>query len=109
MRVSKRESGLLVVEEGRSAAGLVGAVSDYPFIVAPSLLGMKGLRMRGSFDAVIGTAIPREVVLLPDVIVERDDVNIPTVLRPLFDALWQCVGVERSPSYGPDGTWNPKR
>ena len=55
-----------------------------------------------------GTIIPRDVVLLPDIVVDGDDTDVPRALRPTFDALWQALGYDRSPSYGADGAWTGK-
>ena len=49
--------------------------------------------------------IDRNTVALPDVLVDAWDADVPTALRPVFDAFWQSGGVARSPSYDEDGNW----
>lgn len=59
------------------------------------------------------TRIDRDVVLLPDVIIEgygidyRDD--LPRLLRPVVDAFWQAGGWVCSPYYDAEGNWKPSR
>lgn len=70
-----------------------------PFVVFLSVLGLKDAFMyfegsqyfwddRGRFD--------RDQVLLPGLVVETlDDIDVPRLMKPLFDTLWQAAGIER--------------
>ncbi len=78
-----------------------------PVAVLLSLVGVRGhglcpspLRGRGGRPVVT-----RDVVTLPDIVVEDPSVEPSTTLRPIFDALWQTFGLPRSLAYGDDGTW----
>jgi hypothetical protein len=88
---------------------LVAAGAEYPFTVTVSLLGMKGLICRpDQWGDGPKVPLPRDVVLLPDAVVEGADADLPAALRPTFDAMWQRLGHERSLNYDPDGTWKGK-
>jgi hypothetical protein len=71
-----------------------------------SLLDVQGYQMavaEGGFRD--SSAIDRESLLLPDILIEEYEVSIGTVLRPAFDALWQACGYPGSRNYDADGRW----
>ena len=47
------------------------------------------------------------MLILPDVLIEDYDCDVPAALRPVFDALWNAAGYERSLNYDENGCWNP--
>ena len=49
--------------------------------------------------------IDRAIVVLPDVMLTNWDDEIPRLLRPLFDGLWQAGGLPGSLNYDDDGNW----
>jgi Schlafen, AlbA_2 len=49
--------------------------------------------------------IDREVVVLPDVMLQSWDDEIGRLLRPVFDGFWQAGGLPGSPNYDDDGNW----
>lgn len=51
----------------------------------------------------------RDALVLPDVLVDDLEVDVPTVMRPTFDALWQAFGFAQSLCYAEDGTWEGTR
>ncbi|MCH7808771.1 MAG: hypothetical protein IIB60_06050 [Planctomycetes bacterium] len=79
-----------------------------PFIVCVSALGVKGASISGHW-ASDPKPIDRDVLLLPDILLESHDCDIGRELRPVFDALWNASGFVGSPSYDEDGSWNPNR
>jgi hypothetical protein len=92
-------------------AAVTGALNTYcvllrglgvqsPLVVMTSIVGARNYHMQGgpSGSAVISPhAIDRDVLILPDVLIAADvSANVDEVLRPVFDALWQSVGYDRS-------------
>lgn len=82
-----------------------------PAVVLLSMLNVAGYEMAEPnrelrFEP---TPIDRDTLLLPDVLVEDYSCNVPRVLRPIFDAVWNACGYERSVNYDEDGNWNPRR
>ena len=53
--------------------------------------------------------IDRDTLLLPDVSVESFEVDLPRLLRPVLDALWQAGGWDGSRNYDGEGNWNPPK
>lgn len=83
---------------------------EAPVSVALSLVNVRGfglvkspLRGKGGHPVVT-----RDVVTLPDVLVERFDADPVAFMRPVFDALWQTFGLPRSYCYDDEGNWNPE-
>lgn len=81
-----------------------------PLVITASLTGVKGYEMamvpgRMRFTS---TPIDRDIVVLPDVLIEDYEADVPTVLRPIFDAIWNAAGWERSMNYTEEGRWEPE-
>jgi hypothetical protein len=91
------------------ALGEVGV--EPPVSISLSLVGVRGYGLIRSARRGAGgrPVVAKDVVTLPDVIVEGLDVEPGRVLRPIFDALWQTFGVSRSLTYDDHGKWDPDR
>lgn len=64
-----------------------------PYVVALSLLDVRGLAMGVSqrlFDDE-HVRIDRDNLVIPETVIEETTVEPHTVLRPLFDAVWNAV------------------
>ena len=71
------------------------------------MIGVVGYKMatplRQKMEVMEPTTIDRDVILLPDVLVEADDCDVPRLLRPIFDATWNAADREGSPNYNEQG------
>jgi len=61
-----------------------------------------------------GDPIDRDTLVLPEVIIERherisNEQEVAKVLRPIFDAVWNACGYERSFNFDEEGKWKPRR
>ena len=97
---------------------LVNAIKEYfegykvlgvepPFIISISLLNCKGayLYVGKRYFSYTPDGIDRDVVILPEVQVESFDEEVPTIMKPIFDAVWNACGYQRSFNYTEDGIW----
>src|SRR5262249_44341307 len=87
---------------------LADAGVTFPLAIMLTLVGVEGREVRTNASRVLVDGylkIDRDVIFLPDVLVEDALSDLQQALRPLFDSLWQSCGHERSPSYAPDGKW----
>lgn len=73
----------------------IAGAKDAWFAVHQSLMGREN------------STIDRDLLLLPDVLIENYTPDIPTLLRPVFDAVWNAAGWERSFYYDENGKWKP--
>lgn len=101
---------------------LISSLTDYlsilktlnvepPIFVFLTLLGVKGYSMavdtsRFWIDEI--HTIDRDVLPLPEVIVENYDVRAEQVLKLCFDSIWNACGFPRSFNYDDKGEWTPK-
>jgi hypothetical protein len=78
-----------------------------PVFVMVTLLGVKGFSMNTNarFFNISERAIDRDIVSLPEAVIQDYGVDVRTALRPTFDALWQACGFERSLNYDERGKW----
>ncbi len=81
-----------------------------PLSILVALLGAKGSRIAYDDDGErsplgIKHTVDRDAVILPDVLLEPGD-DIARTLHPIFDAIWQSSGWERSRGYKNDGAWD---
>jgi hypothetical protein len=83
-------------------------IVELPIFMFLTLLQVKGYSMsvdrsRFSFDGV--HAIDRDVVLLPEIVIESYDVKAECILRICFDSIWNACGLPRSFNYDDTGEW----
>ena len=91
---------------------LVNLGVDPPLVVLLSMVGAKGAKMpvvQNYRDGGQVFAIDRDVLILPDVLVEDFDQAPGMILKPLLDAVWQATGYMGSPSYDSAGNFTPRR
>lgn len=94
----------------RRAFSLLGV--EPPVSLMVSLLGVKGFRIMttdGWGFPVDTYPIERDVLALPDILLEELDSDPQTVLRPIYDMAWQASGLSGCPHYDVDGNWINRR
>jgi len=77
-----------------------------PFVIMLAIVGAKGASFHVDarrLDKVY--PIDRDVLLLPDVLLEELPRHLPRVMRPIFDAVWNACGLPRSFNYNEEGNW----
>lgn len=72
------------------------------------LIGCKGAYLWTDFSRGLDSQpIDRDVAILPEVQAgSLDDDDVPTVMRPIFDAVWNACGHPRSYNYTESGVWD---
>ena len=90
--------------------GMKGLGLTPPVSLSLALLGCKGSYMSVDIQQRPHNwhPIDRDTVLLPDVIIDSLDVDVPQEMKPVFDAVWNACGFPRSFNYDKDGKWDPK-
>lgn len=102
---------------------IIEAVSNYiglhrfleiepPVFVMVSFLNVKGFRMGMNSELMIAVPdqpyIDRDNLILPEVMIDNYDVDVPKALRPIFDAVWNSAGWQGSRNYDQQGNWKGK-
>lgn len=101
---------------------LISSLTDYisilktlnvepPIFVFLALLGVKGYSLGvDTWKYVIDEihTIERDILLLPEVVIESYDVSADKVLRPCFDSIWNACGFPRALYYNDEGEWVPR-
>jgi len=78
-----------------------------PIIVTVALLGCKGALLNTNFDTELDMVpLDRDVASLPQVQIISLDEDVPTLMKPIFDAIWNAFGFPCSYNYTKNGTWN---
>ena len=81
----------------------LGGVKGYKIVVRDELQFVYGMRDEGDL-------IDRDVLLLPDVLLDNyENVNPGRLYRPLFDAVWNATGWPECMDYDEDGNWVERR
>jgi hypothetical protein len=79
-----------------------------PVWIGLSMTGVKGLRMYPRSGGLSYTpGIDRDLLVLPDVLVEDLSADPQDFMKPTFDAAWQAAGHYRSYNYNDQGQWSP--
>jgi hypothetical protein len=82
-----------------------------PIFVFLNMFGVKGYSMGLPEQVRTHDTFPidRDMLFLPESIVERYDVKAEEVLKPSFDSVWNACGFKRSLNYNEQGEWAPKQ
>jgi hypothetical protein len=81
-----------------------------PFLIGLSLIHVRGMTMATQNQhQYLSRSIDRDVLLLPEKIVEERSVDGGGVLRTVFDAIWNACGILRSPNFDANGEWVAQR
>jgi hypothetical protein len=83
-----------------------------PISISMALLGCKGSYLYVSQRLFFrGTSVPidRDAAILPDIIVDKLDVDVAQTMKPIFDAVWNACGYPRSFNYNEAGEWSPQK
>ena len=81
---------------------------ELPVFIFISLLGVKGYSMdvgRRRFGIDDVHTIDRDILLLPEIVIEDYEVSAKDILRPCFDSIWNACGFPRSLNYNDAGEW----
>ncbi|QOJ00192.1 MAG: ATP-binding protein [Phycisphaeraceae bacterium] len=86
---------------------LTGLGVSFPIVVMLSFLGSQGVSLLIKHDDEDSDDQPidRDVVVLPDVVLEEEPTDLPRALRPIFDAVWNACGLPASQNYDEQGNW----
>lgn len=79
---------------------------DSPVVIQLSLINVKGYIMADSLNRFKPYPIDKDVLFLPDTLIENYDQAISRLMKPIFDALWNATGWSGSIYYDQDGNWN---
>jgi hypothetical protein len=89
---------------------------ESPAFLLLSLVGVRDYGMlqqgvpRHSYSKL--RPVDRDDLLVPEVMVESLEQDLQAIqryMRPLLDAVWNAVGVPRSPHYDESGNWQSRR
>jgi hypothetical protein len=81
-----------------------------PIAIFLTLMAVKGYSMATSkFFEEESRTIDRDILQLPEALVDTYDIKPEVVLRPTFDAVWNSCGLAKSLNYDEKGEWKPKR
>ena len=115
----------LVIPSGLYEPALVETIKNYlnileslnvetPVFIFISLIGVKGYTLATNTLAFNLPSrrkhyiLDRDVVLLPETIIEDYDAEIEQLLKPIFDSLWRAFGYPSSYNYNANGEWEPR-
>ena len=79
---------------------------ELPIFVFLTLVGVRGYLMAvGQQGFAKDYTIDRDILLLPEVVIESYDIVPEDVLKPCFDAIWNACGFSGSRNYSNAGKW----
>ena len=82
---------------------------DMPIFVYLELLGVKGYKMgveTWRIDEL--DSIDRDILVLPEILVENYDEKAEKILKPCFDSIWNACGLPGSFNYNENREWAPR-
>jgi len=82
-----------------------------PFIVCLSIIGadcrISGLQAQHQLHVQypISGLLETKELLLPEILIDSSDQDLPSSLRIIFDIIWQAAGKSGSPHFKENGSW----
>lgn len=83
-----------------------------PIVLRLSMVGAKGyeLALERTWTSFRPKLIDRDVLLLPEAVVQNYDENLHEMIKPILDGIWNACGYESCNFYDANGQWiTPKR
>ncbi len=110
MLAGARLETLIVNGIGRYLSIMRGVGAVPPIAVILTLVGVREHVLYGPGQLVqhlysLDLRFDRDDLLPPIVLIEQYDAVIPTVMKPVFDAVWNAGGYPGSPFYDQSGIW----
>lgn len=84
---------------------------NMPIVIFLTLIGVKDWEMdvdRIRFRSNDYYKIDRDILQLPETIIESYDIEPKDILRPMFDLIWNACGFKRSYNFNETGNWVAK-
>jgi len=82
---------------------------ELPILIYLNLVNVKGYVMQRDqkkhYLEHFRHPIDREILLIPEVLIESYDIDPAKVLKPCFDSVWNACGASGSENYDEDGEW----
>ncbi len=82
---------------------------DPPIFLFLTLVDVKDYVIPSRASWNLKNPIDRDILLIPEVIIEDLNFEPSLLLKPIFDSIWNACGFHRSPNYDNEGKWNPNR
>jgi hypothetical protein len=82
-----------------------------PLFIFLTLLGVKGYSMgvdKSKYRVREVHTIDRDILSLPEVIIDNYDENAEKILKPCFDSIWNACGFAGDLYYNESGEWTPR-
>lgn len=108
---SKGYEGMLIKALNQYMGILKDLKINPPVVIFLTLLSVNGYRITSSdlfFDSDENNLINKDVLNLPETLVENYDISSTSILRPMFDLVWNACGFEKSLNFNDDGEWIDK-
>ena len=71
-----------------------------PVLVGITLIGVRGMTLAGAI-----TAIDRDIIMLPDIVMEDLSASAGSFLKSTLDLVWNACGQTSSPYFDAAGNW----
>jgi len=78
-----------------------------PYSLMITMTGVKNRRLHlgNGYYSHRNRHFDRDILQLPDVLIQSVDQESDQIMRPIFDAIWNAAGWERCQSYNEQGKW----
>ena len=74
-----------------------------PLVIMLAFSGVKDYRLENTYGGTFGHPIDRDILILPEVVIENYKGDIDTIMKPIFDAMWNAAGMQKAITYDETG------
>jgi len=79
-----------------------------PLVIMLAFSGVKDYKFTARYTSTFGHPIDRDILILPEVVIENFTGDVETTMKPIFDAMWNAAGIAKSASYDEAGKRKPR-
>jgi len=101
-----------IIKSTSSYLNLLSELSiEPPVFIFLRMLNVKGYRITtgNQFAPYSQDSIERDILTLPEIMVQNYNDNIEKLLKPIFDLIWNACGEPKSLNFDEDGNWIGRR
>lgn len=84
--------------------------ATHPSLLSLTLVKVKDFALTvSSYTTERVTPFREDDLIVPEILIENDETQLDSILRPAFDRIWNAAGLSGSLSYDEEGNWKPGR
>jgi hypothetical protein len=74
-----------------------------PLVIMLAFCEVKNYKFSDRYGSTFGHPIDRDTLIFPEVVIENYKCDVDTIMKPIFDAMWNAAGMQKAMTYDEAG------